>query len=167
MVAQGTQAGGHVRGRERLDALLGAVLAAIDRPVVAAGGIASAERVAELIGAGADAVRVGTRFVVASESGAHRDYVAALIAAGRPEDTIPTTQFNEGWPNAPHRVLRTANERAHALDYHAVSPPSVWVEGPVGHMALYAGESVGNVRDVRPAADIVAELMSLVRMRVR
>ena len=72
-----------------------------------------------------------------------------------------TTQFNEGWPNAPHRVLRSAVELARALDYHDVSPPSRWVASPVTHMALYAGTSVGEVRDVQPAADIVAELVSL------
>jgi imidazole glycerol phosphate synthase subunit HisF len=61
VVAQGVEAGGHVRGTQPLDELLAEVLGAVSVPVVAAGGIGSAERVAQLVAAGADAVRVGTR----------------------------------------------------------------------------------------------------------
>ncbi len=161
VVAQGTQAGGHVRGKLRLEDLLRQVRAAVHRPVVAAGGIASGERVAEVMAAGADAVRVGTPFVAAVESGAHPDYIAALIEARGEGDTILTTQFNEGWPDAPHRVLRSALKRAQDRDYHGVSPPSRETPAPVTHMALYAGTSVGEVHKVRPAAEIVAELVRL------
>ena len=161
VVAQGIQAGGHVRGEQGLETVLRLVRAAVDLPVVAAGGIATAERVAEVIAAGADAVRVGTPFVAAVESGAHPDYVAALIAARGAADTELTTQFDDGWPDAPHRVLRSAVEKARSLDYHGVSPPSRGVPRPVTHMALYAGTSVGDVKRVRPAADIVAELVRL------
>ena len=160
IVVQGTQAGGHVRGETLLDELL-RDLRDFDLPIVAAGGIASAERVAQVIAAGADGVRVGTRFVAAAESGAHPDYIAALIHARGERDTVITTQFDDGWPDAPHRVLRSALDEARALGYHGVTPPSVWVEGPVTYMALYAGTSVADVRDVRPAAQIVAELVSL------
>jgi nitronate monooxygenase len=161
VVAQGTQAGGHVRGALRLDDVLREVRAAVDCPVVAAGGIASAERVAAVMAAGADAVRVGTPFVAAVESGAHPDYVAAVIAARGEDDTAITTQFNDGWPDAPHRVLRSALTMAQDLDYHGVSPPSREAATPVTHMALYAGTGVGEVRKVRPAAEIVAELVRL------
>jgi NAD(P)H-dependent flavin oxidoreductase YrpB (nitropropane dioxygenase family) len=161
VVAQGMQAGGHVRGKLPLDDVLRDVKAAIDRPVVAAGGIATPERVAEVMAAGADAVRVGTPFVAALESGAHPDYVAALITARGEGDTILTTQFNEGWPDAPHRALRSAVKKARELDYHGVSPPSRWAPAPVTHMALYAGTGVGEVRAIRRAAEIVAELMRL------
>ena len=122
---------------------------------------ASAQRVAEVIAAGAEGVRVGTPFVAAIESGAHPEYVAALIAARGEEDTILTTQFNDGWPDAPHRALRSAVKRAKELDFHVVSPPSRWAVAPVGHMALYAGGGVGEVRAIRPAAEIVADLVRL------
>ena len=58
VVAQGIEAGGHVRGNVPLDELLPAMLAAVSVPVVAAGGIGTANRVDALIAAGADAVRV-------------------------------------------------------------------------------------------------------------
>jgi nitronate monooxygenase len=69
IVAQGIEAGGHVRGREPLDTLLPAVVAAVpDRPVLAAGGIATREDVARARGAGAAGVWVGTRFLASVEA---------------------------------------------------------------------------------------------------
>ncbi len=162
VVAQGIEAGGHVRGELRLMELLPAVLAEVSVPVVAAGGIATPERVREVLTAGADAVRVGTRFVAATESDAHPDYVDRLIQARGPEDTVLTTQFADGWPDAPHRVLCTALEAAQRRGYRDVSPPSREQAGPVGFMALYAGCGVGKVRAIEPAAKIVDELMALV-----
>src|SRR3954451_21675996 len=104
---QGIEAGGHVRGTQRLDGALAQTLAVVDVPVVAAGGIGTAARVSELLAAGADAVRVGTRFVAAEESDAHPDYVALLVGASR-DDTVLTGGFCTGWPDAPHRGLASA-----------------------------------------------------------
>src|SRR3989449_5909300 len=69
IVAQGTEAGGHVRGKIGLLALLGEVLPSIKVPVVAAGGIGTGRAMAAALAAGASAVRVGTRVVAAGEAG--------------------------------------------------------------------------------------------------
>jgi hypothetical protein len=69
VIAQGIEAGGHVRGHQRLDILLAEVLARVTIPVVAAGGIATPERVAQLLSLGADAVRVGTLFLACPRRG--------------------------------------------------------------------------------------------------
>ena len=95
VVAQGIEAGGHVRGTDPLDDLLPAVRSALGLPVLAAGGVSTAERFAELIEAGADGVRVGTRFVTSPESGAHPDYRRELHAAG-PDDTELTRMVWRG-----------------------------------------------------------------------
>jgi NAD(P)H-dependent flavin oxidoreductase YrpB (nitropropane dioxygenase family) len=174
VVAQGTEAGGHVRGRLALFPLLEQVLGTVGVPVVAAGGISTGRTVAAALAAGADAVRVGTRFAAARESGAHPDYVEALIRAAG-EDTVLTESFGLDWPDAPHRVLRSCLEAAEAgEDTFAVrdegggetpierwdsAPPSTNVRGRVAAMALYAGEGVGAVQRVQPAAEIVAELV--------
>jgi NAD(P)H-dependent flavin oxidoreductase YrpB (nitropropane dioxygenase family) len=71
VIAQGIEAGGHVRGTEPLEQVLASVRDAVSVPVLAAGGVATAERFAEVMRLGADGVRVGTRFVVCSESRAH------------------------------------------------------------------------------------------------
>ena len=66
VVAQGDEAGGHVRGGLGLLPTLARVLDAVDVPVIAAGGIGDARQVAAALAAGASAVRVGTRFIAAS-----------------------------------------------------------------------------------------------------
>src|SRR5262249_28228169 len=105
----------HVRNRASLWSVLNEVREAVDVPVVAAGGVGSAPAVAAAFAAGADAVRIGTRFVAAVEADTHPDYAAALVAASA-ADTELTTAFSVEWPDAPHRVLRCSIEAARALD---------------------------------------------------
>ena len=174
VIAQGVEAGGHVRGRVGLLTLLASVLDVVDVPVIAAGGIGSARSAAAAFAAGADAVRVGTRFVATHEADTHADYAAALIDA-RADDTILTETFSVMWPDAPHRVLRSCVDRAHALDAdtvgeveiggvsmpvprYSVLVPTRTTTGSVDAMALYAGESVADVVGVVPARDVVLEI---------
>ena len=63
IIAQGEGAGGHVRGTVSLLPLLDEVLEAVDVPVLAAGGIGTGRAMAAVMAAGADGVRVGTRFI--------------------------------------------------------------------------------------------------------
>ena len=174
VIAQGVEAGGHVRGHVGLLGLLSAVVDAVDLPVVAAGGIGGARTAAGAFAAGADAVRVGTRFVATQEADAHPDYAAALVDAGA-EDTIVTDTFSVMWPDAPHRVLRSCVDKVHAVDDETVGEielagtpmpvprcsvvvPTRATTGSVDAMALYAGESVTDVVGVVPARDVVAEI---------
>lgn len=92
LIAQGIEAGGHLRGKTGLLMLLDAVLGAVEVPVLAAGGVATARGMAAALAAGADGVRVGTRFLLAQESSAHPRYRAAIIAAGA-GDTVVTSAF--------------------------------------------------------------------------
>ncbi|HEX2463969.1 MAG TPA: nitronate monooxygenase [Thermoanaerobaculia bacterium] len=174
VVAQGDEAGGHVRGDLGLLLTLARVLDAVDVPVIAAGGIGDARQVAAALAAGASAVRVGTRFIAASESGAHPEYVRAVLAASA-EDSTLTRAFAVGW-DAPHRVLRSCIDAAQAFPADLVGEvnwggttipvarfsvfsPDVDTSGEIAAMALYAGRSVDAVREVKPARDIVAELI--------
>jgi len=174
IVAQGVEAGGHVRGETPLAELLSSVRAAVDLPIVAAGGIGSASEVTAAMAAGADGVRAGTRFVAAEEADAHPAYVDALIAAAG-TDTVLTERFGFEWPNAPHRVLRRSLEAAEEPPDGAVGVtrigdielpvmrfstmlPTRASTGNIAAMAHYAGMSVGEVRRVEPAAAIIREL---------
>jgi NAD(P)H-dependent flavin oxidoreductase YrpB (nitropropane dioxygenase family) len=176
VVAQGTEAGGHVRGQTSLFPLLSQVLDVLQVPVVAAGGIATARDLAAVLACGASGARIGTRFVASTESGAHPSYVSSLIASSA-ADTCLTEAFSVMWPNAPHRVLRSAIAAAEASSEEVLGEmhlggqvipaqrfsvilPTTDTTGHVEAMALYAGESVGNVRSVEPAAEIVSELVS-------
>src|SRR2546422_1537569 len=105
IVAQGTEAGGHVRGKIGLLALLSEVLPSVKVPVVAAGGIGTGRAMAAALAAGASAVRGGTPFVAAEEAGAPPPDLDKLIAPGG-EGTIFTEAFSPNLAEAPHRVLR-------------------------------------------------------------
>jgi NAD(P)H-dependent flavin oxidoreductase YrpB (nitropropane dioxygenase family) len=175
VVAQGVEAGGHVRGHVPLGELLPAVRNAVDVPVVAAGGIGSADAVRAAMALGADGVRVGTRFVATRESYAHPLYIDALVAATT-DDSVLTEAFGVGWPDAPHRVLRSSIDAATAapsdtvgetalahgqamkVPRFGVSSPNRDTTGDIRAMALYAGRSVGSVDRVMTAAEVVAEL---------
>jgi len=176
VVAQGTEAGGHVRGQTKLAPLLSEVVDAVGVPVIAAGGIATARDLATVLKNGAAGARIGTRFVASAESGAHPAWVQALLAASA-EDTCLTEAFSSMWPNAPHRVLRSAVTAANdapddvvgtmqlggqsvPIERFSVICPSVDTTGRIEAMALYAGTSVSDVDRVQPAAEIIAELVS-------
>jgi NAD(P)H-dependent flavin oxidoreductase YrpB (nitropropane dioxygenase family) len=160
VAVQGTEAGGHVRGEQPLGEVLPEALAAVEVPVVAAGGVTTAERFAELMSAGADGVRVGTRFLATPESGAHPEYIQRLLAA-HGEDTVLTEWFGEGWEDAPHRVLRSALDGARASGWRGVIPPAREDDRDPADMAMYAGSGVGHVSSIEPAAAVVADLVRL------
>jgi nitronate monooxygenase len=196
VIAQGVEAGGHVRGTVPARELLERVRAALpDVPVLSAGGVASREDVRDRLQAGAQAVVCGTRFLMSEESGASAEYKRRLIEA---DETLLTELFGAGWP-APHRVLpNAATERwlrgdprgpawlraANRITAPALSrippalqsrmaasqTPRVPLFGPAAATAgrnsnlveagpLYAGESVARIGDVRPAGELVHELV--------
>ncbi len=172
VVAQGVEAGGHVRGSTPLLALVEECAAAVAVPVVAAGGIVDGRRMAAAMAAGAAAVRVGTRFVATLESAAHPDWVAALLAAGSGA-TVLTTAFGDGWPDAPHRVLRSAVAAAESLGAEVAgegpggpvprwssAPPLRGTTGRIDAMALYAGAGVDGIDEVLPAAEVIRRLVA-------
>ena len=170
VVAQGTEAGGHVRAQTDIATLLSA-LTDLAAPIVAAGGIARSEDVRRTLDSPATAVRVGTRFLAAAEANAHPDYVDSLIAASR-NDTIITTEFDVGWADAPARVLRSSLEAARTADDPCATvgeqqwpvpkfttlPPTRDARGNVAAMPHYAGFSVDGVTKRQSAREIVDEL---------
>ena len=176
VAVQGTEGGGRIRGRVALLPLLAEVLDAVEVPVVAAGGIATARGVAACLAAGAAAVRVGTRLLATEESGAHPRYQAALLAAGA-EDAVLTDAFSVMWPPGPepHRTLRSALEAAEALEAEVVGEtrmgshtlpvprfgvpcPNRETTGEIAAMVHYAGQGVGATARVVPAAQVIEEL---------
>ena len=174
VIAQGNEAGGHIRGTLAMLPLLAQVLDKVSVPVLAAGGIGSGRSIAAVLAAGAAGARMGTRFIAAQESNAHPDYVRALISA-QAEDSVRTNRFEVECPLCPstHGVLRSALDAAEAFDGSYVAefngepvakfrgtPPFKGFTGNIGAMACYAGQSVGEVRGVQPAAEIVAEVMA-------
>jgi nitronate monooxygenase len=108
VIAQGVEAGGHVRGTTPLLELIESVRAAVKVPVLAAGGIVDQEGLRQALDAGAVAAVMGTRFLLSEESRAHPDYKLRCLQADR---TILTELFGLGWAEAPHRVVPNAATR--------------------------------------------------------
>ena len=184
LVAQGWEAGGHVWGEVATMPLVPLVVDAVGSvPVIAAGGIGDGRGMAAALALGAQGVWLGTRFLASTESAAHDVYKDAVIAADESQ-TVYTTLFDGGW-SAPHRVLRNStylaweaagrplpgerpgegeqlatNADGSAVRRYDDAKPVVGITGDVESLSLYAGQSAGLVHDVRPAAQIVAELAS-------
>ena len=108
LIAQGREAGGHLVGTmPALDFLPQARAAAGQRPVFVAGGIATGADTRAALGAGADGVIAGTRFLMTHEANAHPEYQRRVLGA---ESTMETTLFGFSWPLR-HRVVPNAATR--------------------------------------------------------
>lgn len=83
VVAEGFEAGGH-NGRDEITtlALIPQVVASVDVPVVAAGGIGQGSQMLAAFAMGADGVQIGTRFAATRESSAHENFKNAMLEAG-------------------------------------------------------------------------------------
>jgi NAD(P)H-dependent flavin oxidoreductase YrpB (nitropropane dioxygenase family) len=183
VVAQGWEAGGHVWGDVASLPLVPRVVDAVaPTPVVAAGGIGDGRGVAAVLALGAGAAWLGTRFVMTAEVAAHPRY-RELLAAATETDTVHSSLFDIGWPDAPHRtprnctferwvdagrprsgdrpgegdvVARTA-EGSEVVRY-ASSSPRAELEGDIEATSMWAGQSAGLVETVSPAGDVVRHL---------
>jgi nitronate monooxygenase/enoyl-[acyl-carrier protein] reductase II len=187
IIAQGVEAGGHVKSTTALSTLVPAVVAAVQPvPVIAAGGIANGRGMVAALSLGAQAVSMGTRFLASEETQAVRAYKERVVQS-RAEDTVYTSLFDVGWPDAAHRVLRNkilaeweaagrpasgqrpgegsvigtlpvAGTMVEMVKY-TVFPPLTGFIGDIDNTALYAGESCGLVHDIKPAAQIVRDVV--------
>jgi NAD(P)H-dependent flavin oxidoreductase YrpB (nitropropane dioxygenase family) len=154
--------------------------------------IADARGVVAVLALGAQAAVLGTRFLASTESRAHPHYQQKVLDAGE-GDTVRTTLFGHGWPHAPHRTLRTAFVRQwlgqeargqeSRPDEPAVGqtvvggqpmpvlrfmgfPPNRDASGDIESMDLLAGQGVGLVGEIKPAGQIVRELVEEARQIV-
>jgi NAD(P)H-dependent flavin oxidoreductase YrpB (nitropropane dioxygenase family) len=187
IIAQGMEAGGHVRSTIALSTLVPAVVEAVKPvPVIAAGGIANGRGVVAALGLGAQAVSMGTRFVASEEAHVHRGYKARIVQSTA-EETVYTRLFDVEWPDAAHRVLwntvieewaaaggpasgqrpgegtvigtmPVAGTSVEVVKYSSF-PPLPGFIGDIEATALYAGESCSLVNDIKPAAQIVRDVV--------
>jgi nitronate monooxygenase len=184
LIAQGVEAGGHVRGMTPLHALLPQVLAAVDAPVLAAGGLADGDDLAAVMAMGAQGGVFGTAFLATRESFAH-DYHKQRIVEARPGETIHTRDFHINWPaNAAVRVLPNSVTRGQRGDPMAGARQVIGAEGarpiylfstdsPLREMtgdfeamALYAGEGAGRIGDVPAAGERLRAIAERARTRL-
>ncbi|MBR0829575.1 nitronate monooxygenase [Bradyrhizobium manausense] len=172
LIAQGTEAGGHGASRTTVDLVPAIVdLAAGRVPVVAAGGIADGRGLAAMLMLGASGVLLGTRFY-ASEEADGADEAKRRICRAASGETVRGIIFdlsrNNVWP-APFTGRCLINDHARrwigrevelmqnvatvAADYAAAK-----AAGNFDVAAVIAGEAVGLIHDIPPAAEIVARI---------
>ena len=113
VIAQGWEAGGHVRGTVATMPLIPAVVDAVSPTlVVAAGGIADGRGLAAALSLGAAGAWIGTRFLASREAAIHPRYRERLLLANENDTIFLEDLFDIRWPNAPHRALRNRTVEA-------------------------------------------------------
>ncbi len=146
-------------------------------PVVAAGGIATGEQVAAALALGASAVQIGTRFIATQESSVDMAYKNAILNA-EPEDIVMTKKIS----GTPVAVIKTPYIEKQGLElnpieaflfkhpqtkkymkmiraYVGAKALEKAVAGPTWKEVWSAGQGVGLIDQIMPAADVVAELV--------
>jgi nitronate monooxygenase len=188
VIAQGFEAGGHVRGTTSIWELLPATVEALaPLPVLASGGIGDGAGVARALALGAQGVSLGTRFVASEEFNGHPVYKQRVVESGA-EDLFFGNLYTVWWPGAPHRTLRNKNfeewdaagrpaegdrpgegtligrrilgdGRVGDWPRYAVGVPSPDFEGDLDYAPFWAGESITVVNDINPVAQIIEDLV--------
>lgn len=186
IIAQGVEAGGHIAGNVTTMALVPRVVDSVAPiPVVAAGGIADARGFVAALALGAQGAVIGTRLIATPEAYAHPVYKQKVLDANE-DQTVRTTLFGFGWPNAPHRTLRTPfvehwlPEEARGSEQRSDEPrigetkiggqsmpllrfmgfpPTPDASGDLDSMDFLAGQGVGLVKEIKPAAEVVKEFV--------
>lgn len=167
VVAEGFEAGGH-NGREETTTLVlvPMVRDAVSIPVIAAGGIADGRSMLAAMALGADGVQVGSRFVCSVESSAHPHFKQRVVDAGEGETLLTLKEL------APVRLLH--NPFFQQVQQAYASGASVddlkrllgrarakrgMFEGDLEEGELEIGQVSGRIKDIKPAAEIVADIM--------
>ncbi|MCC7184163.1 MAG: nitronate monooxygenase [Rhodocyclaceae bacterium] len=177
LIAQGVEAGGHVRGDQPLHTLLGELVPAVSVPVLAAGGLADGADVATVLALGAQGAVFGTALIATPESFAHPYHKQRLVTA-KAADTLLTEDFHINWPpGAKVRVLANSVTRGERGDPYAgtrtvigdeegrpiylfsTDSPLRSMTGDFEAMALYAGTGVGRIDAIVAAGERLARIV--------
>lgn len=165
VVAEGTESGGHI-GSATTMTLVPQVVDAVKIPVIAAGGIADGRGFAAAVMLGAEAVQMGTRFIVAKESIVHENYKQKVIAARDIDSEV--TGMSHGHPV---RQLRNSMTREYLKLEKAGAPfeeleqltlgalRKAVVEGDTVNGTLMAGQIAGLVSKEQTCAEMIQEIM--------
>jgi len=177
LIAQGVEAGGHVRGNRPLHELLAEVAESAGVPVLAAGGITDGADVATVMSLGAQGAVLGTALIATHEAFAHPYHKQRLVEAGD-DDTVLTDAFHINWPqDAKVRVLANSvtrgergdpfseprviigEEEGRPIYLFSTDSPLRSMTGEFEAMALYAGKGAGRVMATIAAADRVRQIV--------
>lgn len=167
IVAEGFEAGGH-NGREETTTLvlIPQVRKAVTIPLIAAGGIGTGSQMAAAFALGADAVQVGSRFVATPESSAHQNFKNAVINTNEGDTQLTLKQLtpvrlikNKFFKEVDEAEKRGATtEELQSLLGRARAKKGMF-EGDLEEGELEIGQISAAIKEIKPAAEIVNELM--------
>lgn len=166
VIAEGMESGGHI-GEATTMTLVPQVVDAVSIPVIAAGGIADGRGIAAAFMLGAEAVQVGTRFVVSNESIVHENYKQRIIKAKDIDSTV--TGRSHGHPI---RCLRNPMTREYLkmeadgksfeeLEYLTLGGlRKAVLEGDVTGGSVLAGQIAGMIKKEQSCKEIIEEMVA-------
>ncbi len=160
LVVEGGEGGGFKNPEEVSTlVLLQAIRAAVDVPLVAAGGICDGRGMAAAFALGAEAVQMGTRFVSSAESPVHDNYKSAIVDA-------PTTGTYVLNKKASPCIRALKTERTHKIYDDGLMPPDtfknildLYFGGDLEASVGLAGQTSGLIQEVKPVADIIENMI--------
>lgn len=166
VVAEGMESGGHI-GSETTMCLVPQVVNAVNIPVIAAGGIGDGRGVAAAFLLGAEAVQMGTRFIVAKESIVHPNYKEKVIKAKDIDSEITGTSTGHPVRQIRNQMtkeylrLEKAGAGLEELEYLTLgSLRKAVIEGDTVNGTLMAGQIAGLVNKEQSCLEIIEELMA-------
>lgn len=166
VVAEGMESGGHI-GQTTTMSLVPQVVDKVNIPVIAAGGIADGRGMAAAFMLGAEAVQMGTRFVVANESIVHTNYKEKVIKASDIDSEVTGTTTGH-----PVRCLRNKMTRQYleleksGADFMELekltlgSLRNAVIEGDVVQGTVMAGQIAGLIKEEKSCKEIVEDIMA-------
>ncbi|NLL80314.1 MAG: enoyl-[acyl-carrier-protein] reductase FabK [Clostridiales bacterium] len=166
VIAEGTESGGHI-GSATTMTLVPQVVDAVSIPVIAAGGIADGRGFAASMMLGAEAVQIGTRFLVAKECVVHDNYKQKVLAAKDIDSEV--TGLSTGHPvrqirnkmTREYLKLEKAGATLDELEHLTLgSLRKAVVEGDVVDGTIMAGQIAGMVKKEQTCQEIMEEIMA-------
>lgn len=168
LVAEGFEAGGHNGIEENTTMVLIPLIRRLtDKPLIAAGGIATGAGMLAAMALGADGVQIGSRFAVSLESSAHPSFKNKVVETGD-GNTILT--FKKLVPvrmikNKFYQLIKEAEDRGASpeeLDQiHGKGKSRLGMfEGDLENGELEIGQNASLIQDIKPAAEIIKEIIN-------
>lgn len=171
VICQGGEGGGHT-GLVGTLPLVSQAVEAVKIPVVAAGGISDGRGLAATLALGAQGVWIGTRFIASTEAHAGQAYREAVVAA-QDVDTVRTRCYSgkpmrvmsnpyvADWESRPQEIQPFPLQAMHSTQTGVMGGIGGQIEGLDPDRSCFAmGQSAGGVHDIKPAAQIVAEMVA-------
>ncbi len=165
VVAEGTESGGHI-GETTTMALVPQVVDAVSIPVIAAGGIGDGRGIAAAFMLGAEAVQMGTRFLVAKESVVHANYKERVLKAKDIDSAV--TGRSHGHPvrslrnqmTREYGKLEAEGKSFEELEYLTLGAlRKAVVEGDVTNGTVMAGQIAGMISKEQTCSEMIEEMM--------